>query len=119
MPAAVQVYFGTMTVLLQQRMGAIEQLCRRYGVARLALIGSATEEASFDPPRSDVDFLVDFSGEEQLFARYIDLKEALESVLGRPVDLIMARAVRNPFFLREIMRKQVLVYEAACGGTAV
>lgn len=119
MPAATQVYSGAMTVLLQQRMGAIEQLCRRYGVARLALIGSATEEASFDPARSDIDFLVDFSGEEQLFARYIDLKEALESVLGRPVDLIIARAVRNPFFLREIERTQVVVYETACGGTAV
>jgi predicted nucleotidyltransferase len=102
-----------MVAIVQQRMDSIEQLCRQYGVARLALFGSASAEGSFDHARSDIDFLVEFEGDEHLFARYMDLKDALETLLQRPVDLIMARAIRNPYFLREAMRTQVVVYEGA------
>jgi len=41
----------------------IAELCRRYGVKRLELFGSATRGSDFDPERSDIDFLIEFNEE--------------------------------------------------------
>lgn len=77
---------------------AIALLCEAHQVTRLAVFGSATS-TKFDRVRSDVDFLVEFgSGAEDAFAAYFGLKEDLEALLGRPVDLVMANAIRNPHF---------------------
>ncbi len=63
----------------------------RLGVQSLAIFGSvARDEAR---PDSDVDVLVEFRG-PATFAGYLDLKRTLESLLGRPVDLATARAVK-------------------------
>lgn len=43
---------------------AVAELCRRYGVARLSLFGSALT-AEFDPATSDVDFLVEFADDSE------------------------------------------------------
>ena len=46
-----------------------------------------------------MDFLVEFTpGSSDAFGAYFGLKEDLEGLLGRPVDLVMANAVRNPHF---------------------
>ncbi|BCW95217.1 MAG: nucleotidyltransferase domain-containing protein [Fimbriimonadales bacterium] len=95
---------------VSQNREQIAQLCRQYGVARLELIGSATSEAAFDPEHSDIDLLIEFEGSEALFARYMDLKFALEELFQRPVDLIMKRAIRNPYFLQEVEATSVLIY---------
>lgn len=42
---------------------AIAALCRRHGVARLEVFGSAARGEDFDPARSDADFLVEFTPE--------------------------------------------------------
>ncbi len=104
--------------LVQQHREQIEKLCQQYRVARLELIGSATSEAEFDPERSDIDLLVEFVGREQLFDRYFDLKQALEQLFQRPVDLLMERAIRNPYFRREVERRRVVLYEQPNRGTA-
>ncbi|MCS7065471.1 MAG: nucleotidyltransferase domain-containing protein [Fimbriimonadales bacterium] len=104
--------------IVQQNRDEIARLCQQYGVARLELIGSATSEVAFDPSRSDIDLLVEFEGSERLFSRYFDLKEALEQLFQRPVDLLVKRAIRNPYFQREIERQRVVLYEKSGGGTA-
>ena len=48
-----------MIAAVDQHREEISALCRRYGVRRLELFGSAATEV-FDPPRSDLDFLVEF-----------------------------------------------------------
>jgi uncharacterized protein len=91
----------------------IDDVCRRYGVRRLELFGSATS-ARFDPKRSDVDFLVEFA--ERDHQRYADvyfgLAEALEALFGRAVDLVMTSAVTNPYFLEDIAPSRTLLYAA-------
>lgn len=73
---------------------------RRLGVESLALFGSvARDEAR---PNSDVDVLVDFAG-PATFDRYMDVKELLERVLSRPVDLV-TRAVIKPGLAPHIER---------------
>lgn len=79
-------------------LDAIVRACKRYGVERLRIFGSALSDR-FDPEGSDIDFLVDFiPGNSNLFHDYFDLKFELERITGRPVDLIDASAVRNPYF---------------------
>ena len=97
--------------LIEQRRPEIESLCRRFGVSRLELFGSATS-ADFAEERSDFDFLVEFysAGEVRALDAYFGLKEALEALLGRSVDLVMPSALRNPYFRAEFDRQRQPVY---------
>ena len=103
-----------MLALIEKHQPEIATLCRRFGVKRLAVFGSAARGADFDPVRSDVDLLVEF--EQMSPAPYADayfgLKEALEELLGRSVDLVSDAAVHNPFFRRGIERNKTLLYAA-------
>lgn len=63
---------------------------RRLGVKRLGLFGSmARGEAG---AASDLDFVVEF--ERVSFDAYMDLKEYLETLLGRRVDLVLADGIK-------------------------
>ena len=95
---------------LTRHMGAIRSLCKVYGVHRLYVFGSVLgSDFAHD---SDIDFLVEFdrSRERGAFRQFFDFKYALESVLGRPVDLVCARSMRNPFFKRSVEASKRLVY---------
>ena len=90
----------------------IVEICRRFGVARLELFGSAAT-AEFDPATSDFDFLVEFRTGCDLgpwMSQYFELREELGRVLGREVDLVMAGAPRNPYFVRDLNRTRRLLY---------
>jgi predicted nucleotidyltransferase len=91
----------------------VAELCRRFGVRRLDLFGSATRD-DFEEPRSDVDFLVEFleEGVGPGLDAYFGLKEGLEALLGRPVDLVMPEAVTNPYVRADIARDRTTVYAA-------
>jgi len=86
----------------------IEKVCRELSLARLDLIGSAAR-ADFNEA-SDVDVLVTFSGNESLFDRYFALKERLEAIFEREVDLIEERAIKNPYFRESIQKDRVNLY---------
>ena len=99
--------------LIAEKQPQIESLCRRFGVTRLDLFGSATN-AEFAEDRSDFDFLVefDFGGEGKAFDAYFGLKEELEALLGRSVDLVMPSALRNPYFRAQVDRQRQPLYGA-------
>jgi predicted nucleotidyltransferase len=89
----------------------IDELCRRVKVNRLDVFGSATDESFGD--LSDVDVLVRFEPDgEGLFNRYFDLKEGLEEIFGRPVDVVIEDAIRNPYFKAGIEHGRRNVYAA-------
>ena len=67
-------------------------LQERFGVTRLALFGSVARDAA--RPDSDVDVLVSFDG-PATSARYSGLQFYLEELLGRPVDLVTDKALRE------------------------
>ena len=99
-----------MASILAPHLDDIPDLCRRYGVARIELFGSATTDA-FDPERSDLDFLVEFDANPAgLFDRYFGLKESLEALYGRPVDLVTVASLRNPYFIDAVNKTRRLVY---------
>jgi predicted nucleotidyltransferase len=92
----------------------LEQLCRRFHVRRLDLFGSGASD-DFDPARSDLDFLVEFDSgapEALSFNTYFDLKESLEALFGRSVDLVEPSAIRNPYFKANVERSREPIFEA-------
>lgn len=89
---------------------AIARACEQFGVERLRVFGSAVTD-SFDPATSDVDFLVDFRADAPRgLSPYFGLKDALERIIGRDVDLVEASAVRNPYFARRAFAEAVDLY---------
>lgn len=104
--------------LLAQRE-QIAQLCRAHGVAALDVFGSAAD-GRFDALRSDYDFIVRFApdADSSLGARYVAFSEALEQLLGRPVDLITDHPIENPYLRARIAATRRPFYAASAGSTA-
>ncbi len=101
-----------MLTIIDQHRDKIVAHCRRYGVRRLELFGSAATGA-FDPQRSDLDFLVEFDANPaKLFDRYFGLKESLEALYGRKVDLVTVGSLQNPYFVDAVNKSRQLVYVA-------
>lgn len=96
---------------LDKYRDAIAQACARHEVLRLEVFGSAAGER-FDPLRSDIDLIVHFSPRAgpALFAHYFDLKQQLEVIFSRPVDLVMEGAMRNPHFIQAANRTREAIY---------
>lgn len=99
---------------IEKHRESLAALCRRYGVVRLEVFGSAARGADFDPAKSDADFVAEFDKVSGLSAldQFLGFSEALERILGRPVDLVEASAVRNPYVRATINRSKELVYAA-------
>lgn len=99
--------------LIDKNRKALHDLCRRHGVRKLELFGSILR-SDFDDSRSDVDVLVEFQpGSGNSFGNFLDLKEALESVFERPVDLVEVGTIRNRRLLHHINRSKSPIYAAA------
>ncbi len=97
---------------LIEKQSELAELCRRFDVVRLEVFGSAATD-SFDPGQSDIDFLVEFSPNADLgpwMSRYFELQEALQSLFGRNVDLVMVGALRNPYFVLDVNRTRRVLY---------
>lgn len=102
-----------MQEIIEARLPEIEELCRTFSVQRLDLFGSALGDA-FDPDSSDVDVLVEFDAVPgfDYFNNYFGLKEGLEQIFQRPVDVVSATAIRNPYFKRQVLATRELLYAA-------
>ena len=87
------------------------ELCENHKVKELYLFGSILTEQFNES--SDIDMLIQFNNIELLdyFDNYMDLKENLELLFQRPVDLVENQAIRNPVFRKIIEREKQLVYE--------
>lgn len=95
-----------MTTLAQpliEKRDEIARLCRDFDVQRLEVFGSAAD-GRFDPARSDFDFIASFTPEpgRSLTDCYFGLAQALESLLGRHVDLLTDRPIRNPYMRQAV-----------------
>jgi uncharacterized protein len=102
-----------MFVISDEERIAVERLCRELGVKRLDLFGSATCDA-FDPERSDLDFLVEFLPEasKPWMGEYTDLREGLEKIFERKVDVVPIKQFKNRFFREAVKRSRRPLYAA-------
>ena len=97
--------------IVERNLPAIAELCRRFGVRRLDLFGSAAT-GRFDPERSDLDFLVEFDQPSTggLSSPYFCLLKALEDLFERKVDLVLERNLINPYRRRRILAEKLPLY---------
>jgi len=98
---------------IESKRKQLEDLCRQYTVSRLEVFGSAAD-GSFDPVRSDIDFLVEFNRPPgtNAFHQYFDFRQALADLFQREVDLVEAGAMRNPYFIQAVNESRKLIYAA-------
>ncbi len=93
---------------------AIAELCRRFSVIRLEVFGSAARGEDFDPARSDVDLLVEFTPDvKRSFDLLFSFEDAAAAVLGRKVDLVEREAIldsTNPYRRRRILGEAQPLY---------
>jgi predicted nucleotidyltransferase len=91
----------------------IAEICRKHHVLRLSVFGSAARD-DFNPATSDVDLLVAFEPEaNSIYARnYYSLRDNLETLLHREVDLVGDGVIRNRYRLRSIEADKVDLYAA-------
>lgn len=91
----------------------ITELCRRFHVRRLDLFGSAARETDFGEA-SDLDLLVEYEPAHTppSLAEFLAFRDALQTFLGRKVDLTMAGALRNPFLRAAIARTRQTLHGA-------
>lgn len=91
-------------------MSRIKKLCKKHKVRTLSAFGSVTRDDFTND--SDIDFVVDFEESDpfKYTDLYFQLKEKLELLLKRPIDLVEERGIRNPFFRKELDETKIQIY---------
>jgi predicted nucleotidyltransferase len=103
-----------MNPLITDNLEAICVLCWEFGVARLEVFGSVVTD-DFDPARSDIDFIIEYPPDYEsgpILTWYFELKERLEALLGRSVDLVMVGAMRKPRFIESADQTRQVAFAA-------
>jgi uncharacterized protein len=97
-------------VLVRKHLIQIRDICRNFHVLSLELFGSAVKETF--SPNSDLDFLVQFDDIplEDYFENFINLKNSLERLLGRKVDLLETQTLKNPYLIESVNQNKVKIY---------
>lgn len=98
--------------LLSSHIDQINAACASNKVRTLFAFGSVTNDKfTFD---SDVDLVVDIDDSDPISYtdKYFALKEQLEIILKRHIDLLEQKAIKNPFLKKEIDNTKVLIYGA-------
>ena len=98
---------------IELHQAELGSLCRRFRVRRLEVFGSAAT-GHFHGDASDLDFLVEFEPMAPVaYAQaYFSLKEELEALFKRPVDLITPASLKNPYFRASLAASSERVYAA-------
>lgn len=98
--------------LIEVNIHKIIEICRHFKVRKLWVFGSILTSRFSDS--SDVDFCVDFDWDHipllESANNFFNFQEALETLLGRKIDLTDDSAVRNPYFREELNATRQLIY---------
>ena len=98
---------------LTEKLPEVAALCRSLGVRQLDAFGSVVRD-DFDEETSDLDFLVELP-EVPVIAygrTYFRLKEGLEEMFGRSVDLLTIKSLVNPYLRKRVFEEKRAVYAA-------
>ena len=101
-----------MLSLIEERGAQIAVLCRRFHVRRLDVFGSA---ARGDSTRREATSIFSWSSsrcDRRLCRRLFRPQGGIEQLFGRPVDLVSAASIRNPYFRQSVERTKALLYAA-------
>lgn len=97
---------------LNVERGRLAELCRKYGVRKLSLFGSAARGDM--APESDVDLMVEFEpGSRTSLWDFPAMQQAFSALFGdRNVDLVPPDVLKNPFRRKAILPELKVLYEA-------
>lgn len=91
-------------------MPGTSALCRKHGIMRLGIFGSAARGDM--KAGSDLDLLVEFMPQKSpTLAALTRLKDELESLFGRRVDLATPAILNNPHRRKAIEKDMEVIYE--------
>jgi predicted nucleotidyltransferase len=92
-------------------MEKIRAFCEKWKVVEFSLFGSVLRDDFRSD--SDIDVLLSFE-ENSTWGLYdlVDMKDELQSIFGRKVDLVEKEAIRNPYRLRSMLAEQEVLYAA-------
>jgi len=103
-----------MISFIEENYESLKRLCKQYRVKQFEVFGSDLTGEGFDLKNSDLNFLVEFlplqPGEHA--DAYFGLLEALQDLFNRHIDLVMPRAIKNPYFLESIDKGREVIYAA-------
>lgn len=92
-------------------MDRIAAFCTKWKIIELSLFGSVLDAAFRDD--SDIDVLVTFAPDATWsYWEWPDMTDELQAIFGRPIDLVEAKSLKNPFRRNEILRTRRVVYAA-------
>ena len=100
--------------LIELNLIKIIELCKKYRVKDLSVFGSILTEKFND--QSDVDLLVNFESIDpnsldfDYVSNYFNLKDSLEELFKRKVDLIEDGEQLNPLFREKVYQNKKLIY---------
>lgn len=99
--------------IIVNNIEALQVVCKGYHVEKLFAFGSVCREDFGE--NSDIDLLVHFDNRLAL-ADYLDnflmLKEKLEGLFQRKVDLINEKYIKNPYIINGIDKTRTFLYAA-------
>lgn len=101
-----------MNEVLQSQLPNVISLLKSHQVKRAYAFGSAVK-GNFSSV-SDIDLLIAFDeGIEPVRygELYFHLVDELEALLHRPVDLITELSLKNPYFIKDINKTKIVLYE--------
>jgi len=92
-------------------MEKIRAFCEKWKVVEFSLFGSVLRDDFRSD--SDVDVLLSFE-ENSTWGLYdlVDMKDELQAIFGRKVDLVEKEAIRNPYRRRSMLTEQEVLYAA-------
>ncbi|MFP4401127.1 MAG: nucleotidyltransferase family protein [Candidatus Woesearchaeota archaeon] len=85
--------------IILAKLNKNREFIRSYGVKKLVLFGSFSDGNPGNT--SDIDFLVEFQKNRGFFKDYVGLKDFLEDLFKRDVDLVKPKLIRDE--LRQII----------------
>lgn len=100
-----------MDTIIDKYREQVALLCQRTGARQLDAFGSAVRD-DFDLEKSDLDFLVEFDPlpPAQYADAYFTLKEGLEALFDRSVDLVTLSSLANPYFRDRVAAERRTLY---------
>jgi predicted nucleotidyltransferase len=96
--------------LVELNIEKIKNLCVKHKVNKLFVFGSVLKDTFTN--ESDIDLVVDFEKLDlsDYADTYFDLKDQLELLFNRHVDLLEEKGIRNPFLRKQIDKEKKLIY---------
>lgn len=102
-----------MNKLISDSVDKIIALCEKHKVISFSLFGSAARDTMTE--NSDIDFLVSFSEDLEVLEyadNYFSLLDGLETIIGKKIDLVSVKSLKNPILKEAIYSSKIDLYAA-------